>query len=244
MTLRELRALLAWKTGLAKWLFIHIPKNAGVSIAKHPELANRMVRAERFFHRSRDYTDELLRVMEAAGEHHGIQHARWRDVREDVRTKLQPVAIVRNPWARVVSRYRFAQTAVDHDKASDDYAPLSFEAFLEERHIYGDRPYYWHRAIRGWYPQADYVTDEAGKLKTDILRQEALGNEARRYFGLKTPPRQRNVSTRDQGASYQSYYTPQTMQIVADWYADDIALFGFDFDTAATRNCTFDAKGG
>jgi len=239
MTLRELRAILAWRLGLAKWMFIHIPKNAGVAIAKHPELANSMVRADPYFHVSRDYTRDLARVMAEQGEHHGFQHARWRDIREDVRTRLQPVAIVRNPWARVVSRYRFAQTAVDHSKASADYAAQSFEAFLEERHEYGNRPYYWHRAIRGWYPQADYVTDEAGALKADILRQEGLGDEATRYFNLKNPPRPRNVSTRDKGARYQDYYTDTTIQIVADWYAKDIEMFGFDFDTAATRNTCY-----
>jgi hypothetical protein len=29
------------------------------------------------------------------------------------------------------------------------------------------------------------------------------------------------------------------MQIVADWYQKDIDFFGFDFDTAATRNAVF-----
>lgn len=239
MTLRELRAILSWKLGLAKWMFIHIPKNAGVAIAKHPELANRLVRAEPYFHTSRAYTDELRHVMQAAGEHHGFQHARWRDLRDDARSRLRPVAIIRNPWARVVSRYRFAQTAVDHSKASADYAAQTFETFLEERHDYGNRPFYWHRAIRGWYPQVDYVTDETGALRADILRQEALSDEATRYFGLKSAPRPRNVSTRDTGLCYQGYYTNRTRQIVADWYAKDIEMFGFDFDTAATRNTCY-----
>lgn len=239
MTLRELRAILVWKLGIARWLFIHIPKNAGVSIAKHPELANSVVRADPYFHISRDYTRDLARVMAEQGEHHGFQHARLRDIRPGVLDRLQPVAIVRNPWARVVSRYRFAQTAVDHDKADAAYAAGSFEAFLEERHEYGNRPYYWHRAIRGWYPQADYVTDQAGVVQADILRQEDLAREATRYFGLTNPPKPRNVSTRDRGRRYQDYYSDRTVQIVADWYARDIETFGFDFDSPATRNCAF-----
>lgn len=238
MTLRELRAIACVKLGIAKWLFIHIPKNAGVAMAKHPELANKLVRPEGSFHISKAYTRELLSIMEANNEHHGKQHARWRDVKPSVRDKLQAVAIVRNPWSRVVSRYRFAQTVAKSGKSPTHSAPESFDAFLEQRNEYGGRPFYWHRAIRGWYPQVDYVTDEQGRLRTDILRQERLSAEVPMYFGVSDPPRPRNLSRYKEKKSYQSYYTPQTIQIVADWYARDIEFFGFDFDTAATKNFT------
>lgn len=238
MTLRELRAIACLRLGIAKWLFIHIPKNAGVAMAKHPELANKLVRPEGSFHISKAYTQELLSIMAASHEHHGKQHARWRDVKPSVREKLQAVAIVRNPWARVVSRYRFARTVAQLGKSSPDKAPESFEAFLEQRHEYGGRPYYWHRAIRGWYPQADYVTDEDGTLKSDILRQEHLSSDAPAYFGLVNPPKRKNRSKFETKRTYQSYYTPDTIQTVADWYAPDIDLFGFDFDTPATKNFT------
>ncbi len=239
LTLRELSAQLTYRLGLAKWLLIHIPKNAGVAMRRHRELETRMVRVERAFLISPEYRRELLRVMKEAGEHHGVPHARWRDVREDVRRKLQAVAVVRNPWARVVSRYRFALTAMESGRAPADYVPDSFEAFLEERHVYGNRPFYWHRAIRGWYPQADHVTDEAGNLRAHILRQERLSDEATRYFNLKTPLRRRNVSRAGGEKHWKDYYTQKTIQIVADWYAKDIEMFGFDFDTPARRNCHF-----
>ncbi len=239
MTLRELRAILSLRLGLAKWLFIHIPKNAGTAVAKHPELKNRLVRAEPSFHVRRAYTRDLLAVMEAAGEHHGFQHARWRDIRPDVHQKLRAVAVIRNPWARTVSRYRFAQTISKNSDAPLNQAPASFEAFLEERHIYGNLPFYWHRAVRGWYPQTDYVTDEHGTLQADILRHEHLSDEASQYFGLKTPLRRRNVSTEGTANDYASYYTPKTIQIVADWYEKDIAFFGFDFDTPAQARFHF-----
>jgi hypothetical protein len=237
-TLNEVRAVLAWKTGRARWLFIHIPKNAGVSLRKSPELAGRLIAAEPWFLASRGYRRELLAYMTARGEHHGFQHARWRDIRPEVTAALATVAVVRNPWARTVSRWRFALTAMERGRAVGGYAPQSFEAFLEERHVYGALPFYWHRAIRGWYPQADYVTDEAGLLRADVLRLERLGEDATRYFGLTAAPRPRN---RSQSGSddWRSHYSPRTIQIVADWYARDIDFFGFDVDTAATRNVTY-----
>lgn len=240
MNLRQLRGLLSYKLGTAKWLFIHIPKNAGVAIAKHPELGGKLVRAEPFFHVSKEYTKNLLQAMNAAGEHHGYQHARLQDIRMDLRKKLQPVAVVRNPWARVASRYRFAQTIASQGKAGQYQSGDTFESFLEQRHEFGNLPYYWHRAVRGWYPQADYVTDENGKLAVNILRQEFLAADATEYFKLKSPPQPRNVSTVVNKDGYGAYYTPRTVQIVADWYKKDIELFGFDFDTSAQRNFFID----
>lgn len=237
-TMREVTALLNWHLGRARWIFIHIPKNAGVSIRKSPELSGRLISAERQFHKSRAYTDALTATMRAAGEHHGYQHARWRDLDPKVTARLTAIAVVRNPWARLHSRWRFAQLAARQGKLGAHYADLGLEAFLEERHVYGGREFYWHRAIRGWYPQVDYVTDEQGKLRADLLRLEHLDDEAQRYFGLSAPLRKRNASAPAR-LDYRDAYTPETIRIVADWYAEDIETFGFDFDTAATRNVRF-----
>lgn len=238
MNLRTLRAYFDYFVGNAEYLFIHIPKNAGVSMRKSDLLQGKMVGAEPRFHRSREYTQRLTEVMKAAGEHHGYHHARLIDIDPRVRARLQPVAVIRNPWSRVVSRYRFAQSVVEQGGVSAAYVGDSFEAFLEERHTFGNREFYWHRAVRGWYPQVDYVVNEQGALAADLLRQEDLGSEAMRYFGLPEQPRRRNVSTGER-KPYQAFYDAKTIQIVADWYAKDIETFGFDFDSAATRNVYF-----
>jgi hypothetical protein len=176
--------------------------------------------------------------MKANGEHHGYAHARLIDIHPKVRNSLRPVAVIRNSWSRVVSRFRFAQHAIKIGTAPSDYAASTFEAFLEERHIYGGKELYWHRAIRGWYPQVDYVVDEQGSIDVDMLRQEHLGEESMRFFGLTEPPRPRNKSGTEP-VDYRDYYTEKTIQIVADWYAKDIETFGFDFDTPAQKNVYF-----
>jgi hypothetical protein len=237
-SLREANAILNWHLGRARWIFIHIPKNAGVSIRKSPELAGRLVSADPYFHVSRDYSRAVRSTMEAAGEHHGLQHARWRDLRPDVTNRLQAVAVVRNPWSRTYSRWRFAQLATAQGKVGAEYAASTFEAFIEERHALADKPYYWHRAVRGWYPQTDYVTDLTGRLRTDILRFEKLDEEARQYFGLTSEIRKRNRTSKEK-SDYRDAYTPATIQAIADWYASDIDMFGFDFDGVATKNTTY-----
>lgn len=237
-TLRELRAMFDWHVGSARWLFIHIPKNAGVSIRKAPELAGRIVSAEACFYRSRAEVRALRDFMAARGEHHGIQHARWRDLDPKVTARLACVAIVRNPWARTVSRWRFARLVAEQGKIDPAEAPERFDDFLERRHVYGDMPRFWHRAIKGWYPQADYVTDASGQVRADLLRFEHLDRDSMRYFGLGQPLRRRN-STAAKPFDYRAVYDARTAAIVADWYARDIELFGFDFDTPARRHVAF-----
>ncbi|MCB6178827.1 sulfotransferase domain-containing protein [Rhodobacter sp. Har01] len=231
-SLREVRNVLTWQFGHPTHLFLHIPKNAGVSLRKHPGLQGRILPADPWLLQSRAYVRALRATMDANGEHHGYQHARWRDVAPKVTARLRAFAVVRNPWARTVSRWRFGRLAVEQGNSPAGYCAETFEGFLEERHVWGGRPFYWHRAIRGWYPQFDYVTDADGAIRADVLRLEHLDQDLTAYLGTAPPPR-RNTSGR---FDWRAVYTPQTIQIVADWYAADIDAFGFDFDTAATRN--------
>jgi hypothetical protein len=219
-----------------KRIFVHIPKNAGCTVRLNPELNQYIIEASPDTHLSKEYTKNLLQTMSAIGDHHGFAHARWKDFNVSLRNQYQAFTIVRNPWARVVSRYFFAKKTIEHEKKNPiGYADISsFEAFLEERHKWGNQPFMWHRAIRGWYNQVDYVTDGDGNIKCDILRQEKLEFDIKSYLKIMEMPRARNVTGLI--SDYKSMYTPQTIQIVADWFKPDIDIFGFDFDTTATKN--------
>jgi len=217
-------------------LFVHIPKNAGCTIRLNPEISKYVIDSNPSTHISKEYTKNLLKTMNSYGDHHGYAHARWRDFKESYRKEYQAFTIVRNPWDRVVSRYFFAKKTIEVEKKTPkSYADVSsFEAFLEERHKWGGLPYMWHRAVRGWYNQFDYVTDEDGNIKCDILRQEKLSFDLKSYLKITDMPRSRNVTGLND--DYRTVYTPQTIQIVADWYKKDIDTFGFDFDSTATKN--------
>lgn len=224
-----------------KHLFIHIPKNGGMAIRHSPELSGRLVLANRRRLKSKAYADAVKDQMLLKGGQPGYEHARFRDVDLSVRRATRAFAIVRNPWSRTLSRFKFAVQTRGAAGASIDYSLKSFEAFLEERHEWSGADYFWHRAIRGWYPQTDYLLDEAGRLAPDILRQEHLGDELKRYLRLESELERRNVS-KASSEDYRLLYTDRTIQVVADWYAKDVELFGFDFDRAASRN-TFYAEG-
>ena len=220
-----------------KKLFIHIPKCAGMTIRKSPVLAPYLVVATPNNHISPEYTKELHRVMARNKDHHGNEHARWRDIKPGVRNLYDAFAVARNPWDRVVSRYFFAKKVIEVEKKEPvgKHKIDSFEHFLEERFEWGGKDYLWHRAIRGWYPAADHVCDSDGNLKCDMMRFEHLNDDLCAYFDVPEMSRARNVTALNKG-TYRDVYNDKTIQIVADWYKADIDLFGYDFDTGAQRN--------
>jgi len=212
-------------------LFIHVPKTGGMSV--HHGLG-RLIREtlSRDKLKSLDYAATIEQHMRSKGEPTpGYRHARWRDVKPGWRDKGRCFTVLRNPWSRVVSRYRFGLNTW----ATRPYNYTNFEEFLAEHEEWGQEPYYWHRAVRGWYPAVDHVTDGQGNLKCDVLRTEHLDDDIWAYFGKRLPPRRRNV-TRGDAVDYKTFYDDRTIQLVADWYAEDIEMFGFDFDTPATKN--------
>ena len=221
-------------------LFIHIPKNAGMTIRRSPMLNNRIMLAGSNIHKSPEYSQAVLDKMNSLGDHHGFEHARWRDVHPSIRDRNNAFAVIRNPWDRVVSRYFFAKKVIEVEKkVSKEYADVSsFEAFLEERHKWGSEKYMWHRAVRGWYPAFDHVSDDSGRVRCDIIRFENLNDDLCEYFNIAEMSKARNVTAINSG-TYRDVYTLETIQVVADWYKKDIEHWGYDFDTGPTRNTMY-----
>ncbi len=170
-------------------------------------------------------------------------HDRWKDIDKQITDINTFFAVIRNPWARAVSRYVMGIPSYFHSpndlvrKIVDKYGVSfnSFEEFLETRHIWVNE---WFDPIRSWHTQYDYVCNEKDVVCCDILKLENIDKELAPYLGtcLKSVVKE-NVGeyTKD----YKEYYNSKSIQIIADWYKKDIDYWGFDFDTKATKNTYF-----
>lgn len=206
--------------------FIHIPKNGGMSIRHAIKERKFPISTSTPDKLQRKYLKEMRATMKQYGEHAGTEHARWRDLTPQAQ-QTPAFAIIRNPWSRVVSRYTFQQNVVKLGKGTKHDKIQSFEQFLEERHIWKDKPFYFSRAIRNWYNQIDHITNVNGKIKCHLLRLENLEQDFFDYFGFHLNMHKRNVSNPNK--YYTEYYNNTTKQIVADWYKEDIKTFGYTF---------------
>lgn len=219
-------------------IFIHIPKTGGDSIEKHFSGNTSVIPTNQSM-----LPESYVYAAHSIFRKYGIgtnqwQHCRWRDVKPEIRNENKFFTIVRNPWSKAVSQYKFALKLVQEhgmNNASSIRLNTKFEEFLEYRHQWGKEPYFWQRTTVGWYNQKDYVTDMYGNLRVDVLRFEEYDKDTMSYLGLETPISKRNV-TEKKSYDYREFYNNKSIQIIADWYEKDLEFFGFDFDSGATKN--------
>ncbi|MFC3096845.1 sulfotransferase family 2 domain-containing protein [Alteraurantiacibacter palmitatis] len=150
-------------------------------------------------------------------------------------------AFVRNPWARLVSEFEYR----------GENRRMGLEAFFEDRlarlDSYSDRS-------RHIIPQTDYVTDGNGQYIVDFIgRFETLAQDfatVARHLNLPSeelPHRNKAGEALEAGLldrllgrgaapaakrPWREYYTSALRDRVGDYYAEDIARFGYSFDGA------------
>jgi len=197
-------------------IFVHIPKTAGKSI-------NRFFRMEWQKHK------DLSRYS--------------RELQPQLFSNYFKFAIVRNPWDRILSDYNFQKKksgtaneklfAVDHEGKTRTfrewlYAVLSNPFFYEARQWGAEVSAEIHR----WSPQVDWISLN-GKIGVDtVLRMENLETDFEnmcRMLGWpsgKLPCRNWKFHMH-----YSHYYDEVTQRLVEDYYAKDIAAFGYRFES-------------
>jgi hypothetical protein len=131
-------------------------------------------------------------------------------------------AVVRNPWARVVSTYKYKG-----QRSGNEFGP-----FVRDLFGWAQRT----AETRQVDPQVKYVRAIGGGILVDrLLRFENLSAEfaevSRKVFGREVPLPVSNVSS--DRRDYRTFYNDETAEIVAKVYADDIAAFGYTFDLRA-----------
>jgi chondroitin 4-sulfotransferase 11 len=178
-------------------VFIHVPKAAGTTISEAL------------------YGRFMGHVRASDLERWGSRAAR----------SLPRFAIVRNPWDRVVSAYRF-------EKGWGGAGVPEFETFqtfltrwLARRDV--RKLNYVHQ------PQWQFVCDSEQKVLVDhVGRFEDLDATVSYLHGVVPHlPAIGHSNASGTAVDYRGFYTPELAELVGKIYADDIRLFGYGFDS-------------
>ena len=198
-----------------KFIFIHVPKNAGTSVRK---AIRKHLRT-----RPQKLRDTLGRPFASMSYHHKkypphFAGHEYQDALGDaVFDSYRRFAVVRNPWDWHVSLYAYMQQDAKHSQ-HDIVRDMDFGDYVR-----------W-RCAEDPTGQLPYIQDRDGKIcTTDLARFENVATEFNAFaksVGLDEQLPHRNKS---EHKPYRDYYDDRTIQMIADLSQDDIKTFDYSF---------------
>ncbi|MCB1130452.1 MAG: sulfotransferase family 2 domain-containing protein [Verrucomicrobiae bacterium] len=189
-------------------IFIHVPKNGGISVANGLFGVNRMMGG----HFSVDFYETIF----------GTDFANY-----------FKFAISRNPWDRLVSAYHFLKSGgLYHGDATWAVRHLAgFHSF----HDFVDNWLDSSNLRKGihFIPQYEFICDAHGRIAVDYVgRLEAL-DEAYAHISQRLNLHHRplpHTNSSKRRTDYRTYYGDKQAEKVAAVYKRDIETFGYTFD--------------
>lgn len=218
-----------------RFIFVHIPKTAGLSVASRLEPYRRNAALDRKWLRAGlnllgVYTGRRLEPLfggRVVPEHAGISDLCALDPALDL-TAYFKFAVVRNPWDRLVSTYLYHLRHARSRHLRPGYwaaRGMDFSRWLNEDHA--------RRRREGLArSQVELLRDpHDGHCAMDrVVRFEALAEgfaDVARQLGLDGPL---PVLNRSENRDYRTRYRDADAELVATLYADDISEFGYAFE--------------
>lgn len=151
-------------------------------------------------------------------------------------------AFVRNPWDRLVSAWIYFRDIGNGTTPRGPPAPHAAKWFAENLARFPD----FESFVRGWvskanvgraFPhfktQASFLKNRCGRIELDFLgRFERLTEDferVSRMIGCAGALENRNRTVSRESTSYRQYYTPETADVVARAYREDVRTFGYEF---------------
>jgi chondroitin 4-sulfotransferase 11 len=180
-----------------KYIFIHINKTGGTSVTSAIGLSKKS-----------HYT--VKEVIALIGS--------------ETFDKAYVFTIVRNPWSKVVSHYKYR---VKTNQTNLGAKTISFKQWVSA--TYGvDKDLFYYDNPKMFAPQVEWLKDGKGAVcANDIIKFETLNKDFERVakvIGVKFELPHLNATKND---SYQDYYDDDTIEIVRNHFREDIELFDY-----------------
>ncbi|WP_158284814.1 sulfotransferase family 2 domain-containing protein [Hoeflea marina] len=206
-----------------KFIFIHVPKTAGLSITRLLRPASLPSRPRSQFRR----VLSKLPIPERPEKAYFPMHttARWSRLKYGAERfdAFYTFALLRNPYDLFVSRYNFILNGQTHHNA----ARYSAMSFLDFARVEKDKLRFGAR------DQTSMLDDGSGRIIVrNLFRFENLEASVSRIcadIGVspEAPLPRAHVMPR---AHYSSYYSDESRAIVETIYGRDLKAFGYEFD--------------
>ena len=129
-------------------------------------------------------------------------------------------AFVRNPWDWEVSHYKYILKKRKHELHDQVTAMGSFESYLD-----------W-RCDGRFQLQQEFLVHEGQQVVDFVGRFETLKKDFEfvcNTLGIESELPKLNAT---QSSDYCDFYTPRTIKMIEETYADDIELFQYEFKAA------------
>ncbi len=182
-----------------EFIFIHIPKTAGTSMTK--------IFGEAF--QKHNTAKEVIEI---------IGKKKWNNAYK--------FAVVRNPWDKVYSWYKFR---VKLNQSKMRSKPISFKDWVACTYGEPKNPYYYYRA-KPFMPHVDWLKNDEDIIDMDrIIRFENLQEDFKlvaNELGISHELPHINKTAK---TNYRDFYDEPTKKIIDKWFQEDIELFGFEF---------------
>ena len=187
--------------GNGPFIFIHINKTAGTSIGNAIGLPIKHHRTAR----------EVIA---------SIGRDKW-----DTAYKF---TFVRNPWDKVVSHYEYRRK---RNKTEVATRGVSFSEWVKKTYGPEKDPFYYNNP-RAFQAQVEWLKNDEGDIDMNYIGKFESINEdfdkIMRAIGIDAELPHLNATSKRGG--YQGYFDDETRQIVAEWFREDIEVFGYRFD--------------
>ena len=206
------------------YVFIHIPKTGGTSLARALEL--RAMKDDILLGDTPKARKRRHRVAGVTTRGRLWKHSTLADidglVPGEVLDGLFAFTLVRNPWDRAVSYYHWLQTQTFDHPAVQLAQDLDFAGFVADR-----------QTLRAFQrnPAAKYMRRANGREQCDaFIRIEHFNEDAAPLVAhLGFAPKLAVLNASERGKDYRSYYDDKSAESLGRACAADIARFGYGF---------------